>query len=326
MASLNGEASTARGTRVAAILGPTAVGKSRIAVEVALRLGAEIISVDSMQVYRGMDIGTAKPGLELRRMVPHHMIDVADPTEDYSVERFQLEARRVVEEVAARGKVPLLVGGTGLYFEAIVYDLRFPPGKVHDALRQRLERWAREDFEGLRSRLREVDPDFALRQDFSNPRRVIRAMEVYLRTGMPISRLQSRRGEQALVHPYCGVILHAPRQALYRAIERRVDEMIAAGLLEEVKTLAERGLSRTARQALGYKEMLSYLDSGKPLGETISEIKSRSRRYAKRQLTWFRRLPGLSWVQLEEEELSRPSSRSWERVLEHLREKWEKGD
>jgi len=306
--------------RVAAILGPTAVGKSRIAVEVALHLNAEIISVDSMQVYRGMDIGTAKPGPELRDAVPHHMIDVADPFEDYSVARFQREARRAVEEVVARGKVPLLVGGTGLYFESVVYDLRFPPGGEEDGLRRELERWAAEDLEGLRQRLKEVDPDFAAREDFSNPRRVIRAMEVYLRTGVPISRFQSRRGAQAPFYPYCGVVLDAPRQALYRAIDRRVEEMLASGLVEEVRALASAGLSRTARQALGYKEVLSHLDSGKPLGETISEIKRRSRRYAKRQLTWFRRLPGLRWIRLEEEELYRRPPEAWKRVLECLRE------
>jgi tRNA dimethylallyltransferase len=320
------EGNAGKGIRVAAVLGPTAVGKSRIAVEVARQLEAEIISVDSMQVYRGMDIGTAKPGPELQEIVPHHMIDVADPAEDYSVARFQREARRAVEEVAARGKVPLLVGGTGLYFEAVVYDLRFPPGGEEDELRRELEKWAEEDLDGLKRRLREVDPEFASRGDFSNPRRVIRAMEVYLRTGVPISRFQSRRGEQALVYPYCGVVLDAPRQALYRAIDRRVEEMVSAGLVEEVKALAARGLSRTARQALGYKEVLSYLDSQKPLGETISEIKRRSRRYAKRQLTWFRRLPGLRWLRLEEHELLQHPPESWKRVLECLQEELSGGE
>ncbi|WP_287152806.1 tRNA (adenosine(37)-N6)-dimethylallyltransferase MiaA [Candidatus Solincola tengchongensis] len=323
---MRNEGRSSRHIKVAAILGPTAVGKSRIAVEVARNLEAEIISVDSMQVYRGMDIGTAKPGHELREAIPHHMIDVVNPDEEYSVARFQLEARRAVEEVASRGKVPLLVGGTGLYFEAVVYDLRFPPGGEENGLREELEEWARRDLEGLRARLREVDPEFASRSDFSNPRRVIRAMEVYMRTGVPISRLQSRRGEQPLVYPYVGVVLDAPRQALYRAIDRRVEEMFSAGLVEEVRSLAERGLSRTARQALGYKEVLSYLDSRKTLGETISEIKRRSRRYAKRQLTWFRRLPGLRWLRLEESELLRSSPESWKRVFECLREGLDGGD
>ncbi len=313
------ECESRKGIKVAAILGPTAVGKSRIAVEVAHCLGAEIVSVDSMQVYRGMDIGTAKPGPELRKAVPHHMIDVADPHEDYSVARFQREARRVVEEVAARGKIPLLVGGTGLYFEAVVYDLRFPPGGVDDKIRREVERWAEEDLEGLKRRLKEVDPEFAAGPDFANPRRVVRAMEVYLRTGVPASRLRSRRGQQPLMYPYCGVILDAPRQALYRAIDRRVEEMFSAGLVEEVRALSARGLSRTARQALGYKEVLSYLDSRMTLGETISEIKRRSRRYAKRQLTWFRRLPGLRWLRLEEHELFQSPPESWKRVLHHLR-------
>lgn len=304
--------------KVGAILGPTAVGKSRIAVEVARALGAEIISVDSMQVYRGMDIGTAKPDRDLRELVPHHMIDIVDPREEYSVARFQEEARRTVDEVAARGKIPLLVGGTGLYFEAVVFDLRFPPGNGSDALREDLERWAASDLEGMMNRLREIDPEFASRKDFSNPRRVIRAMEVYLRTGRPISRFQARRGEQGLFHPYVGVVIDAPRQALYRAIDRRVDEMISAGLVDEVRTLAAGGLSRTARQALGYKEILAHLDTGVPLEETISEIKRRSRRYAKRQLTWFRRIPGLFWLRLSESELYQRPPESWKRVRHYL--------
>ncbi len=304
---------------VAAILGPTAVGKTRIALEVARALDAEIISVDSMQVYRGMDIGTAKPDVALRSLVPHHMVDIVDAGQEYTVALFQEQARRAVEETAARGKLPLLVGGTGLYFEAVVFDLRFPPGGMDDRLKNELERWAVEDPEGLRKRLSEVDPDFARRVDMANLRRVVRAMEVYLRTGQPITRFQSRRGEQKLLYPYKGVVVSAPRSALYRAIERRVEEMISAGLVEEVISLREAGeLSRTARQALGYKEVLDHLDRGVPLEQTISEIKRRSRRYAKRQLTWFRRIPGLHWIELDEAELYQRPPASWRKVKDLL--------
>jgi tRNA dimethylallyltransferase len=287
-----------------------------MAVAVAPSLHAEIISVDSMQVYRGMDIGTAKPGPETRGHVPHHMLDIVDTSCDFSAARFQEEARRHVEDISTRGGIPLLVGGTGFYFEAVVFDLRFPPGSMDDGLRRRLREDAEWDPEALRRRLAEVDPRFAASEGFANMRRVVRAMEVYERTGMPFTSFQVKRGGQTVYYPFAGVVLDAPRQALYPAIERRVDEMFAAGLVEEVARLSGAGgLSRTARQALGYKEVLDHLDRGIPLEETIFKIKRRSRNYAKRQLTWFRRIPGLHWIELDESELKEPS----ERVIEEVR-------
>lgn len=312
---------------VAALLGPTAVGKSRIAVEIAPDLAAEIVSVDSMQVYRDMDIGTAKPDIEQRQLVPHHLLDVADPRHDFSVSRFQYEAREAIEDIASRGNVPLLVGGTGLYFEAVVFDLLFPPGSCDDELRRRLEEWATEDPEGLRRHLQEIDPDFAAGEGFANLRRVIRAMEVYERTGKPFSSLQRKRGEQRLYYSYAGVVINAPRKDLYQAIDRRVDEMFAAGLVDEVRNLAiTGGISRTARQALGYKEVLDHLDRDIPLEETIFNIKRRSRNYAKRQLTWFRRLPGLHWYELGEDELSGGPTRTAIAVRCYLEEELAKMD
>ena len=306
-------------TKVAAILGPTAVGKSRTATGIAPYLGAEIISVDSMQVYRGMDIGTAKPGPELRSRVPHHMLDIVDASSEFSAAQFQEDARREVDDIDSRGGIALLVGGTGLYFEAVVFDLRFPPGSADDDLRRRLREEAAQDPEGLRGRLAEADPLFASGEGFTNLRRVVRAMEVYERTGVPFSSFQHRRGEQRPYYACTGAVLDAPRQALYRAIDRRVDEMFAAGLLEEVRGIAAAGrLSRTARQALGYKEVLDHLDRGIPLEETIFNIKRRSRNYAKRQITWFRRIPGLRWFELDEEELYTVSSRVMEVVRDHL--------
>lgn len=308
---------------VAAILGPTAVGKSRVAAAVAPSLDAEIVSVDSMQLYRGMDIGTAKPDAETRRRIPHHMLDVVDASQDFSVAQYQEGARLAVEDVASRGKVPLLVGGTGLYFEAVVFDLRFPPGSTDDGLRRRLREEAERDPGGLRRRLEEIDPAFAASEGFGNMRRVIRAMEVYERTGMPFTSWQLKRGEQEIYYRYAGVVLNAPRQALYEAIERRVDEMLAGGLLEEVRRLSlQGGLSRTAGQALGYRELLDHLDRGISLEETILNIKRRSRNYAKRQLTWCRRIPGMRWIELEESELEHPS----ERVIEEVRDYLAKGD
>jgi len=305
--------------RVAAVLGPTAIGKSGVAAAVAPFLDAEIISVDSMQVYRGMDIGTAKPAPEMRKRVRHHMLDVVDVSFDYSAAQFQEEARLALEDISSRGKVALLVGGTGLYFESVVFDLRFPPGSADDEIRRRLRKDAERDPEGLRARLAEIDPEFEASDGFGNMRRVIRAMEVYERTGMPFTSFQLKRGEQDIFYRFTGVALNAPRQALYRAIERRVDEMFAAGLLEEVRRLASGGgLSRTARQALGYKEILDHLDRGITLEETIFNIKRRSRNYAKRQLTWFRRIPGLRWIELDESELEGPSQRVIEEVRDYL--------
>lgn len=286
--------------RVAALLGPTAVGKTRLAVELAPSLNAEIISVDSMQIYRGMDIGTAKPGPELLEKVPHHLIGFVDPGEDFSVAEFQKVARKAVEDVHARGKLPMLVGGSGLYFEAVVFDVRFPPGSVDDQLRRELESWVTKDPEGASRRLREIDPLFSRREDSVNPRRMVRALEVFERTGRPISDFQAKRGEYPVFHPYSGVVIDAPRESLYRAIDKRVDEMVAEGLIDEVKALASAGrLSRTASKALGYEEIMAYLNGELSIEGAAYEIKMRSRRYAKRQVTWFRRIPGLHWMILK---------------------------
>ncbi len=305
---------------VSAILGPTATGKTRIAVALAPLLPAEIVSIDSMQVYRGMDIGTAKPEPRLRDLVPHHMLDIVEASEDFSAARFQARAREAVEDISARGKIPLLVGGAGLYFEAVVFMLRFPPGQTDGDLRRKLRREAAEDLEGLKKRLARVDPAFAASVDFANPRRVVRAMEVYELTGLPFSSFRYGRGKLEPCYEFRGVVLNAPRQALYRAIDRRVDDMFAKGLVEEVRGLrAGRGLSRTARQALGYKEVLDHLDRGISLEDTINNVKRRSRNYAKRQLTWFRRIQGLSWIELEENDLLAPSDRVQQVVLERLR-------
>lgn len=305
--------------KIAAILGPTATGKSRIALEIAPSLNAEIVSVDSMQVYRGMDIGTAKPGPGWRDLVPHHMLDVVAASSDFSVAQFQIAARSAVEDIAARGKTALLVGGTGLYYEAVVYDLTFPPGSANDELRRRLQRESVQDLDGLRERLARSDPTFASGQDFANPRRVVRALEVFERTGIPFSFFQAQRGKQAPFYDFCGVALNAPRWALYGAIETRVDTMFAAGLVDEVRQLLSReGLSRTARQALGYKEVLDHLDMGISLEETIVNIKRRSRNYAKRQLTWLRRIPGLYWIEMDEEDLVTPSDRVVKEARDHL--------
>jgi tRNA dimethylallyltransferase len=242
-----------------------------------------------------------------------------DASSDFSAAQFQKEARQVVEDIDARGKTALLVGGTGLYFEAVVNAILFPPGSADDELRHRLQQESSQDLPGLRERLARIDPTFASGQDFANPRRVVRAMEVYERTGRPFSFFQEQRGKQAPFYDFCGVAFNAPRQALYGAIEARVDAMFAAGLVEEVRQLAcGGGLSHTARQALGYKEVLDHLDMGISLEETIVNIKRRSRNYAKRQLTWLRRIPGLYWLELDGADLVNTSQQVITAARDHL--------
>jgi tRNA dimethylallyltransferase len=313
---------------VASLLGPTAIGKSRMAVEIAPALEAEIVSVDSMLLYRGMDIGTDKPDRDMLRRVPHHLIDMVECDAVFSVAEYQHMARGVIEDIAGRGKLPLLVGGTGLYFEAVVFDIRFPPGYINDPLRQDIERWAVEDPEGLRDELKRVDPQFSSTQSYKNMRRVIRAMEVYRRTGIPFSSFQAGRGSLRPYYRYVGAALKADRNLHRSAIDHRVDAMIEAGLVEEVRRLKEKGgLSRTARQALGYKEVLEHLDSGLPLEETIFNIKKRSWRYAKRQITWFRRIPGLKWFDLQEDDFYAAYQPAGKFVLEYfLKELQKRGE
>lgn len=311
--------------KVAAILGPTAVGKSRLAVDIAAQMGAEIVSVDSMQVYRGMDIGTAKPDASLRSRVPHHMLDICDVTHNYSVAEYQEQAREAIGEIHGRKKLPLLVGGSGLYFEAVVFDIRYPPASRDGQLRRNLESWSRRDPQGIRERLAQVDPDFAQREDFANMRRVIRALEVYERSGRPITQYQRKRGQHDPYYEYVGVVLNAPRRYLYKVIDKRVDEMIEAGLIDEVRKLVDAGrLPRTAGQALGYKEVALFLDSKRDLEETICDIKRRSKRYAKRQLTWLRRIPGLRWFELQEQELGGDAAATARRIRDYLEEELQK--
>ena len=292
---------------VIALLGPTGVGKSRLAAMLAPLLEAEIVSVDSMQIYRGMDIGTAKIDSENRRRVPHHLLDIVDPSQSFSVADFQKAARHAIEDIDARKKVPFLVGGTGLYFEAAILDMRFPPDSADGALRRRIEAWAARDPDGLRKKLAEIDPEFAAGESLNNMRRAIRAMEVNKSTGRPFSSFK-KSGCRAC-YPYAGAVIDMPRPLLYEAIEQRVDEMMQAGLLDEIAGLKRHGsLSRTAAQALGYKEILEHLEGRKTLEESIAEIKQRSRRYAKRQITWFRHIPDLHWFDLREEDISNPSA------------------
>ena len=285
------------------ITGPTATGKTRLGVDLSLELNGEVISCDSMQVYRGMDIGTAKATEEEMRGVPHHMLDVVSPEESYSVGRYVQEAGACAEDIARRGKMPIVVGGTGLYMDSLVRGIDFAESPGDDSLRRELEGIGRSrGGEALLDMLREFDPEAAARIHPNNLKRIIRAIEIYRLTGKTITR----HDEESRLRPDAFeavriVLSFEDREKLYERIDRRVDVMMERGLLEEVRALLEGGLSResTAMAAIGYKELAEYLDGECGLEDAVQRIKQGSRRYAKRQLTWFRRCGDAKWIYVD---------------------------
>ncbi|MBQ1351406.1 MAG: tRNA (adenosine(37)-N6)-dimethylallyltransferase MiaA [Oscillospiraceae bacterium] len=285
---------------VLVITGPTATGKTRLGVSLARAYGGEVVSVDSMQVYRQMDIGTAKPTLQEMDGVPHHMIDVADPSEDYSVARYVEQASACVDDILSRNKLPVLVGGTGLYLDALLAGRSFAARAEDPALRADLERRAAaEGGEALLSDLAKVDPESAARLHPNDVKRIVRALEVYSVTGIPLSVHHEASRRVPPRYAACQLALSfAAREDLYARINQRVDEMISSGLVEEVQGLLSRGLSprATSMQAIGYKELCAAIAGEMPLADAVSEIKLRSRQYAKRQITWLRRKTDLNWI------------------------------
>ena len=281
------------------IAGPTASGKTALAVALARELDGEVVSCDSMQVYKCMDIGTAKPSPEERQGIPHHMIDVAEPWEDYSVSRYCADAAPIVEDIVSRGKTAIIAGGTGLYMDSLIRGNDFAPFPS-TGVRERLEREAdREGMEALLARLRAVDPEAAARLHLSDRKRIIRAMEVYLETGETITA--HNRRTQALPPRFSPVWLgldFESRAELYSRIDRRVDVMLEAGLLEEIRALLRSGIPEkcTAMQAIGYKEFTDALDGRCTVEAAADQVRQSSRRYAKRQLTWFRRNGRIHWL------------------------------
>jgi len=283
------------------IAGPTAVGKSEIALRLAEQLGGEIISADSMQVYRGLDIGTAKPAAEERARVPHHLIDICDLTETFDAAQFIRRAQSAVTEIQTRGHVPIFCGGTGLYFKAFLSGLGEAPA-THPELRAELEAAS---FEALLHELRERDPVAYEKIDKQNPRRVIRAVEVIRLTGKKFSE-QRAEWKSGIQHPasrsFC---FTRPGPDLHARINARVDTMFARGLVEETRALLAHGLAenKTAMQAIGYRQVVEYLRNEprklSGLTETIELVKSRTRQFAKRQLTWFRRHGNMQWIGLK---------------------------
>lgn len=289
-----------KGGRVLCIVGPTASGKSALADEVALRLGTSVVSVDAMQVYRGMDIGTAKTP-ETERRCPLLMVDVADIGESYSVQRYQEEARRCIDRLQEQGKTPVLCGGTGLYLDAAIDDMRFPKGTAESASRRKYEEMAKVQGEqAIWQLLDERDPASAALIHPNNVRRTIRALEL-LDEGKSYAEQHAGLYSRAPWYEARIFGIAMGRDRLYERIGQRVDQMIEEGLEDEVRRLVDEGLAETltAMQAIGYKELVSYLSGGCSRGEAIEEIKKRTRRYAKRQLSWFRHDSRIEWLDLD---------------------------
>lgn len=284
--------------RLIVVAGPTASGKTEMAIRLAQALDGEVISADSMQIYRGMDVGTAKPTPEEQARARHHMIDVADPGEDYSVARYAEEADRCVEDAAARGKVPIVCGGSGLYIEALIRGGAFSPGQGDSPLRRRLEQEWEQDPAPLLAELKQADPESAGRVHPNDKRRILRALEVWRGEGRTISEHNrlSRQKPPKYQALWFG-LRPQPREFLYQRINDRVTAMLEQGLLEETRRLWRQGLLEgTAGQAIAYKEMLGYLKGECSLEEAAELLRRKSRNYAKRQLTWFGHVPGLRWL------------------------------
>ncbi|WP_411230873.1 tRNA (adenosine(37)-N6)-dimethylallyltransferase MiaA [Terribacillus halophilus] len=277
------------------VVGPTGVGKTQLSIEIAKKFGGEVISGDSMQIYRGMDIGTAKVTKEEQQGIPHHLIDIRDPDENYSAADFQADVEVCVRDITSRGKLPVIAGGTGLYIQAALYGYDFSEAKRDDSYQQQLEQEAKEHGPlHLHSQLQEVDPVQAERIHPNNIRRVIRALEIYRRTGKRMSDHEEAEPDARYDATMIG--LEMDRDLLYEQINLRVDKMLAAGLLEEVKQLVDRGIKDTqSMRAIGYKEFIPYLEGKMDWEDTVAQLKQNSRRYAKRQYTWFRNKMDVDW-------------------------------
>ena len=287
-----------QGSPIVCVAGPTASGKTKLGVLLAQHYGGEIVSADSMQIYRGMDIGTAKPTAEEMGGVPHHMLDVADPREDYSVARYVRDADACVQDILSRGRLPIVVGGTGLYIDNLVAGRNFAP--FTGAWRARLQaRAGEEGLPALYAELARVDPERAARLHPNDEKRILRALEVWYETGETITAHDART--QSLPPRYDALrvcLRFARRENMWARIDQRVDLMMEQGLEEEVRSLLASGVpsAATSMQAIGYKEFAAALRGEEPLSAAVETVKLRSRQYAKRQLTWFRRTPGLRQV------------------------------
>lgn len=283
---------------IVCVVGPTASGKTSYAIDIAKQRNGEIVSCDSMQIYKYMNIGTAKATKDEQEQVPHHMIDFVHPNTDYSVADYAIDAKRCIEDIISRGRLPVLCGGTGLYLDAVIKGIEFSEEKRDDEYREYLWDLAEQNgVDAVFELLREKDPEEADKVHPNNVKRVIRALEICKTTGMTKTEADRIAVSGS---PYNAEIigLLMDRECLYERINRRVDMMMEQGLVEEVKSLLDMNIRRdsTAMQAIGYKELVSYLDGSTTLCEAVDKIKQESRRYAKRQMTWFKRNPDINWV------------------------------
>ena len=304
------------------LTGPTAVGKTKLSIALAKAVNGEIISADSMQVYRHMDIGSAKITPQEMDGVPHHLVDVLEPTEDFNIVLFQQLAKKSMDEIYARGRIPILVGGTGFYIQAVTRDIDFTQSEQDDHYRQELEELAAQKGNTfLHNMLAEVDPKSAKEIHENNVKRVIRALEFYKQNGNRISEHNEEQKEHESPYNLAYFVLNAPRPLLYERIDTRVDEMLDNGLVEEVKYLQEMGCYRgvVSMQGLGYKEILAWLEGEYPYEEAVRILKRDTRHFAKRQLTWFRREGEVTWV--DKDKFDYNDSRILEYMLSVCREK-----
>lgn len=285
--------------KLVVLTGPTAVGKTKLSIELAKRIGGEIISADSMQVYKHMDIGSAKIRPEEMENVPHFLVDELEPSEEFNVVVFQQKTKQYMDEIYKRGHIPILVGGTGFYIQAVLYDINFSEDDDNHKIREELEALAKEKgADYMHEKLRKIDPASADAIHANNVKRVIRALEYYKLTGQKISEHNEEQREKESPYDFTYFVLNDHRELLYERIDKRVDEMVTEGLVEEVQKLKAMGYDRSyvSMQGLGYKEILSYLEGEIPLEEAIYILKRDTRHFAKRQITWFKREKEVIWV------------------------------
>ena len=304
------------------LTGPTAVGKTAASIGLAKAVGGEIISADSMQVYRQMDVGSAKITKDEMQGIPHYLVDVLEPEEAFNVVRFQELAEEAMEEIFRNGHIPIVVGGTGFYIQALLYDIDFTENDSDLSFREELEKKAGEEgAESLHALLEKADPQAAAQIHPHNVKRVIRALEFNRKTGQKISEHNEKERQKESPYNFAYFVLTDDRKALYERIDRRVDKMMEQGLLEEVRRLKDRGLPRdsVSMQGLGYKELFAYLEGEYPLEEAVRIIKRDTRHFAKRQLTWFRRERDVVWIDRQENE--QDERKILESMLSVLREK-----
>jgi tRNA dimethylallyltransferase len=284
--------------KLIAIGGPTCTGKSELALILAEKYSGEIVNGDSIQVYRYFDIGSAKPPEDARREIPHHLVDIVDPDENFNAAVFRDRADRAIRDIAGRGNLPIIAGGTGLYLRALFYGLF--SARSDAAVRERLKTEYSEDPVAFYERLKAVDPDYAMRISFRDRIRIVRAMEIYCLEGRPFTELEKEHGFRQAAYDICAIGLTAPRDELYRRIDKRVLDMLASGLVDEVQSILARGYARDIKPltSIGYREVVRYLSHSIGYEDMVKDIQKNTRHYAKRQFTWFSKEKGIEWFEL----------------------------